>query len=499
MARPWPKRSVWPYVCKNGRKSYTVGFYDHDKRERSRSFPSARHARAWMDGYVTAERRGRDSLRRFLLDLDAREANEAEARTIGQLIELYFEMDAHPRNQGGLAPKSYRQYRWAAKRHILARETRTLAGERRAPLRHALAVVNVPAVRFNEPQAPRAWREEMMRAGLSPSIRRRAWVVMSAALTWAARSPATPEIQSNGCLRANERTTSRRRSARRGGGTGYAPATRRRPLARWALSPHAVEAIREQMLLRTRRRDTLLGYRDATIVSLHYGLAARSQEVWALRWGSILDSWALVTEVLSDGRVEEWGKTENSTRRTALPSLLTEDLAQWRMKLESCGRPTRDTDFIIPGNLAGPNYGVQEPDTGARHFSEEQAKSWRRRSFAPAVQAAAAAHPGLTRILGATPYALRRGGISLRLRTEDPQTVARECGTSLQMLNTHYTFALEDLRRQPPRPADIEWRARAALLEQRANEQAPSVEAADDRIPSPSKLRTWFGRMRRSG
>jgi len=70
MARPWPKRSAWPYVCKNGRKSYTVGFYDHDKRERSRSFPSLRHARAWMDDYVTAGRRGRDSLRRFLLDLD---------------------------------------------------------------------------------------------------------------------------------------------------------------------------------------------------------------------------------------------------------------------------------------------------------------------------------------------------------------------------------------------------------------------------------------------
>lgn len=500
MARPWPKRSAWPYVCKNGRKSYTVGFYDHDKRERSRSFPSLRHARAWMDDYVTAERRGRDSLRRFLLDLDAEEANETEARTIGQLIELYFEMDAHPRNQGGLAPKSYRQYRWVAERHILANETRTPEGKRRPPLRHALAVVNVPAVRFNEPQAPRAWREEMMQAGVPPSVRRRAWVVMSAALTWAARSPATPEIKSNGCLRANERTTSRRRSARRGGGTGYAPATRRRPLARWALSPYAVEAIREQMLLRIRQRDPLLGHRDATIVSLHYGLAARSQEVWALRWGSIVDSWALVTEVLSDGRVEEWGKTENSTRRTALPSLLIEDLGQWRTELESRGRPTRGIDFIIPGDLTGPSNGVREPDSGARHFSEDQAKSWRRRSFAPAVRAAAAGHPELARILGATPYALRRGGISLRVRTEDAQTVARECGTSLQMLNIHYAFALEDLRHQPPRPADIEWRAaRTALLGGCANKRMPSAEAGHHMVPSRSKVRAWFSRRRRSG
>lgn len=34
-----------------------VGFYDHDRREPCRTFPSARHARAWMDYYVTAERR----------------------------------------------------------------------------------------------------------------------------------------------------------------------------------------------------------------------------------------------------------------------------------------------------------------------------------------------------------------------------------------------------------------------------------------------------------
>ncbi len=90
-------------------------------------------------------------------------------------------------------------------------------------------------------------------SSLAPSIRRHSWVVMSAALSWAARSQAIPEIQTNGCLLANERTANRRRSARRDG-TGYAPAARRRPLARWALSPQAVKAIREQMLLRVHRR-----------------------------------------------------------------------------------------------------------------------------------------------------------------------------------------------------------------------------------------------------
>jgi hypothetical protein len=203
MARPWRKRSVWPYVAKDGRKSYTVGFYDHDKRERSRAFPSVEHADAWMHDYVTAERRGRDSLRRFLLDLDAKEANDAEARTIAEVIELYFELDAHPRLQGGLAPMTFKAYRSAADCHILAKTT--VAGNRVAPPPHSLDVAAVPAVRFNEPQTPRAWREAMRHAEVALSTRRRAWVVMSAALTWAARSDAIPEIQTNGCLLANDR------------------------------------------------------------------------------------------------------------------------------------------------------------------------------------------------------------------------------------------------------------------------------------------------------
>jgi hypothetical protein len=492
MARPWRKRSGWPYVTKNGRKSYTLGFYDHDKRERSRTFPTIRHADAWAYDYVTAERRGKDSLRRFLLDLDAKEANEIEARTIGEVIELYFELDAHPRLQGGLAPRSYQQYRGAADRHILGKATRTPKGKLNPPLRHALDVASVPAVRFNEPQAPRAWREQMRQANIAPSIRRRAWMVMSAALSWAARSQAIPEVQTNGCLLANERTVNRRRSARRDG-TGYAPATRRRPLARWALSPQAVEAIREQMLLRIEQQERIIAHRDAIIVSLQYGLAARNQEVWALRWASIIGGFAWVTEVLTSGRIEEWGKTENSThRRTAIPGILQEDLTHWRAALRSRGQPARDIDFIIPGNLAGARHGVRDPETGACHFGEEQAKMWRRRHFAPAVQKAAE-HPDHARILGATPYSLRRGGISLRLRTEDPQTVARECGTSLQMLNSHYAFAIEDLRHHAPRPADVEWRAaRYALIERRADELAPPADVPHEVVPRRDKLRAWL-------
>jgi hypothetical protein len=283
MARPWPKKSAWPYVAKSGRKSYTVGFYDHEKRERSRAFPSVRHARAWMDDYVTAERRGWDSLRRFLLDLDAKEANDTEARSIGEVLGLYLAVNAHPRNEGGLAPSTYDRYEWTIGRHLLGRPRRRPQGGMLAPPRYAVAVASVPAARFNGPQAPRAWREDMQLDGVSKPTRDQAWSVLSAALSWAASSHLVPEIQTNGCGLANEPRVNRRRSMR-AGGTGYAPPRRRRGLgvASWALSPQAVEAIRAQMLLRVNGRREILTQRDAMVVSLQYGLG--TGEMWISMW-----------------------------------------------------------------------------------------------------------------------------------------------------------------------------------------------------------------------
>jgi hypothetical protein len=219
------------------------------------------------------------------------------------------------------------------------------------------------------------------------------------------------------------------------------------------------------------------------VVSLQYGLCARNQEVWGLRWASLSGEFAWVREVLSCGHLEEWGKTEHSTeRRTAIPSLLQEDLSRWRVALGHSGHPVRDCDFIIPGDLAGPHHGIRELATGTCHLSNGQARSWGARFFTPAVKQAAQ-RPELVPILGATPYALRRGGISLRLRAEDPQTVASECGTSLRMLSDHYAYAIEDLRRQGPRPADVEWRAaRAAHAELCSPEQA-SRAGAEPRRP----------------
>jgi hypothetical protein len=499
MARPWPKKRVWPYVGKNGRKSYTVGFYDHDKREHSRTFPSVRHARAWMDAYIAAERRGRESLRRFLLDLDAKEANEKEARTIGVVLELYLAVNAHPRNEGGLAPSTYDRYESMLNRHLLGKSRRQPTGVALPPTPYALAAASVPAVRFNGPQAPRAWREQMLREGASKGTREQAWRVLSSALSWAASSQLVPEIEINGCSLATEPRGNKRRSLR-SGGTGYAPAPRRHGpgVTSWALSPQAVEAIRAQMLARVGGRRELLAHRDAMVVSLQYGLAARNQEVWGLRWMSLVDEFAWVLEVLSNGRLDEWGKTKHSTqRRTVIPGILHEDLSEWRAALRRSGYPARDLDFILPGDLAGAQHGVRDPRTDACHFSENQARSWGARFFTPAVKKVAE-HPEFFPILGATPYALRRGGISLRLRAEDPQTVASECGTSLKMLSDHYAFAIEDLRRHGPRPADVEWRAaRAAQPKRESHEQTPVIIEGDDGTRPRHKFLDRFPARRR--
>jgi integrase len=362
-----------------------------------------------------------------------------------------------------------------------------------------VAFCSVPAVRLNQPRAPSAWREQMLREGVPKATRKQAWRVLSAVLGWAASTQLVPEIEANGCSFAPEPRGNIRRS-HRSGGTGYEPGPRRQgPLVPgWALSPQAAEAIRTQMLRRAEGREELLAQRDAMVLSLQYGLCARNQEVWGLRWSSLQGEFAWVLEVLSNGRLDEWGKTAHSTqRRTAIPTILQEDLAEWREALNAAGHPARALDFIIPGDLAGPVHGARDPRSGACHFSENQARAWGQRFFTPAVKKAAE-QPEFFAILGATPYSLRRGGISLRLRAEDPQTVASECGTSLRMLTDHYAYAIEDLRRNGPRPADTEWRA--ARAEQAAHDAhkfpSPAGEARDGTHPR-GKILGWLAAHRR--
>jgi integrase len=362
-----------------------------------------------------------------------------------------------------------------------------------------VALCSLSAVRFNQPQAPAAWREQMPREGVPKATRKQVWRVLSAALSWAASSNLVGEIQTNGCSFAPEPRGNIRRSLR-SGGTGYEPGPRRHgPLVpAWALSPKAVEAIRAQMLARAKGRELILARRDAMIVSLQYGLCVRNQEVWGMRWSSLKDGFAWVLEVLSQGRLDEWGKTEHSTqRRTTIPSVLQEDLVEWRKTLDTFGHSVRGIDFVIPGDLAGGQHGARDPRTGGCHFSENQARAWGERFFTPAVEKAAE-QPELLAILGATPYSLRRGGISPRLRAEDPQTVASECGTSLRTLGKHYAYAIEDLRRNGPRPVDIEWRAaRAEQAERQALGSPPSALIVSNGPHHRGKIRSWLDAHRR--
>ena len=461
-------------MAKSGAKSYFVGFYDHEGSQRTRSFPAARAARDWMEDYVSAERRGRESLRRFLLDLDAREASAAsEARTIGEVVQLYFAFNA-PDTADGLATSTFRTYSWSANRHLLGHEGAS-RGRRMPPAKYAVRLASEPAERFNHAAAPRALRDAMRRERVGQSARAHAWRVLSAVLSWAAQSELVPEIQTNGCLLANEKVGNRRKSVR--GQQGRRSARRRgEEIRSWALAPMAVELIRSDMLARAiGARRPLIAYRDATLVSIQFGLGLRNQEVYGMRWSALDRERAHIVEVLSWNQLDEWGKTEHATGRAPkVPALLREDLAWWRERLRERGYPTRGADFIIPGDLAGDGFGIRDPQTGACHMTGNQAKKWGPRCLAPAVNSVADNHDGYASLRGATPYALRRGGISMRLRSEDAQSVAEQCGTSLEMLSQHYSYEIDDFSHLGPRSVDEQWRtARAAVRAELEEDAGP--------------------------
>ncbi len=347
MARPWKKQ--WPYVGKRGAKSYRVGFRDHNAVERTKAFPSAKAAGEWIDAYTSSERRGTDSLRRFLLDLDAKEANgSASGQTIGDVIQLYFAFNA-PDTQDGLAASTFRTYRHVASRHLLGLRGMT-AGKPTAPAPYAAEFASQPAAALNKPAAPRALREAMKGAKVGSSARAHTWRVLSAVLSWAAASQLVPEIETNGCLLANERVGNRRKSMRT---TSGATSVRRigAAVSGWALSPTSVELVRAQMLTEPDSGSLpLVAQRDAIVVSLQFGLALRNQEVFGLRWSSFVDQRrARIKEVLGWHALDSRGKTEKATGRTArVPLLLEEDLKAWRTLLRQHGYHARGVDFVIP-------------------------------------------------------------------------------------------------------------------------------------------------------
>jgi integrase len=205
------------------------------------------------------------------------------------------------------------------------------------------------------------------------------------------------------------------------------------------------------------------------IVSLQFGLGLRNQEVFGLRWSSLALEGLWIMEALSWDGIETLGKTEQSTGRFArAPEILLEDLEQWRTTLHRAGFPADGNEFVVPGNLAGPLYGDTDERTGARHFSINQAKKWHPRCMAPAAAIAAERNVDWSSLRDATPYSLRRGGISARLRGENAQSVADQCGTSLEMLSRHYSYEIDSFTNGRPVTMDEQWRpARAAVARER--------------------------------
>ena len=221
-----------------------------------------------------------------------------------------------------------------------------------------------------------------------------------------------------------QRRRGMRRASRRAG-TGatrhVAPGKRRDDLASWALSPLAVERIRLVMLERLEQRSPILAVRDATAVSVQYGLGMRSQEIWALTIGDVAGPRAAVHEVLSYGALDA-GKTERVTgpsRRAPIDALLADDLTAWATALAAHGYPTAADDFLLRGDVGG--HGAQDG-----HMTGNQAHKWPgNTSRQPCARSPRSGRDEHRDIVGATPYSLPRGIISLRIRAgEDRQAIA---------------------------------------------------------------------------
>jgi integrase len=474
MQEPWKKHGGWPYEGRRG-KSWQLGYRDHEGRVRSRSFKTKTAAETWAREFVDAERRNR--LREFLLGSDAPEVLP-DITPVGELIRDWLATDAHPDSVGGLARSTWDSYRSLASRHIIGnpierhmKKTGEILEIEPAiqPLgqKDGYAIGPLPVGEFGTADALKRWVKAMRKAGVSPSVEAKTWKVLSSALSWAVEDDSWP-LSINGCLMMQRRRGMRRASRR--GGTGAARKAQsgkcRDDLLSWALSPLAVERIRLVMLERLEQRSPLLALRDATAVSVQYGLGMRNQEIWALSVADVAGRRATVREVLSYGALDA-GKTDGATgpsRRPPIDALLTDDIRAWKTVLGAHGYPTAYDDFLLRGDLGG--HGA--PDG---HMTGNQAHKWPGKYFTPAVRRVAEEWPEEHRdILGATPYSLRRGMISLRIRAgEDRQAIAKQCGTSVAMLERSYSFAIEDLEDEGPKPAEEE-RALArqlALADQR--------------------------------
>ena len=148
------------------------------------------------------------------------------------------------------------------------------------------------------------------------------------------------------------------------------------------LAPENIEAIRRDLLERSRLR-------DATLVSLLAYTGMRPGEALALTWGDIGAETIVVDKRLSLGEVKDGAKSRARARRSVeLLKPLAQDLAEWRM---TQGRPGPE-QLVFPATKGGP-------------WKDTDYRNWRKRIFAPATEKAD--------LKGVRPYDLRHSYASL--------------------------------------------------------------------------------------
>jgi integrase len=427
----WLKK---PYKTAEGRR-VPVGYKDHEGIERTRGgFTSRKLAADWASAVDEATQQGPEALKAFL-DRTVRGIIERDL-TLQELYALFFVNYANPDRDNGLARGTWDSYKTHWEAHI-------------CPL-----VGHFSAEDFARPGACSKLLQELEDAGAGAATRKRVRAVLSSMLSWGVEQE---HISANGFSLIRIR---RRRSNRQGAVKSREGEPRRSPRSERqgrALSPRAVAAIhRAQLTDITAPAHRAL--RDATATLVQYLLGCRNQELWGLRWEEFGPRTTSFAEVVSYGALDE-PKTSGSRRTIPTPALLWEILSAYREALTAAGYPPAPDDFVFAG----------EHSDG--HMTADQARLWPRRYFKPACQVLAGkvvtvkrqprrkkgetekpqavvlprydledVPAGDFRYLDrSTQYALRRGHMSVRLRAgEDSVLIAKQCGTSVQMLHRHY-------------------------------------------------------------
>jgi integrase len=395
---PWPsnagsgrRRNGEPYVVWRVRRTNEAGV------KRASTFESERDAHDF-EARLRLLRRSND-----LASLDA------GRETLTEFVQEWWELEASSRLERATL-KGYASH-W--NRHMLPRLGHL-------PLRD---ITPLTVTRF---------RSELEQAGVGDETIRRCLVLLQSIL---ARAVGWQRISSNPVRAVRKPRTKRNRAVT--------------PLA-----PSAVEALRRQMLARSR-------FDGATLLSLLAYAGLRPEEALALQWLHVRERALLIEQAVSDGELKGQ-KTGRPPRTVDLLAPLKQDLAEWRL---ACGRPPED-EFLFVGSNRGP----------WRHDH----RNWRRRHFEPAAKAA-----GLP---NARPYDLRYSFASLMLHAGRVSIVdlASQRGHSPTMTLNTCGHVIAELREAPKASAIDQIQAARQKDPKRTPQRENAIPAkAEDRAAPP--------------